>query len=385
MHHQAFECYEKHRKERDGNDWEVPWLRKMWRAGAGCIKQHAPCVPDLVQTEWMLVIQAVVLVILAIIRVPCVVEMVVAFFTTPNDGNRQPIPVCAQGSEMQGLTLPLACVLTGAFLASNWQKWHVRESQLNQSKEHIGSKGDEAANACLLFKILFIVLIFEFLVVLVGHFAVGSATRSDKLQLKTCHATLSTDKQELQRKVDACLTEHDSLLASFQNLEQESKSKVQDAQKKRDECDADLKLQKIKRDECLNESKKEKKRHDELLQEANKKRDTCLDEMKEEKQRCLDESKKEKGRHDKLLKEANEKRDTCLDESKKEKKRHDELLQEANKKRDTCLDEMKEEKQRCLDESKKEKGRHDKLLKEANEKHNTCLNDLKNGKNCRVF
>jgi len=349
MHQQAFECYEKHRKERDGNDWEVPWLRKMWRAGVGCIKKRAPCVPDLVQTEWMLVIQAVVVVILAIIRVPCVVEMVVAFFTTPNDGNRQPIPVCAQGTEMQGLTLPLACVLTGAFMAFNWRKWHVRKSQLNQSKEHIGSKGDEAANACLLFKILFIMLIFAVLVVLVGHVAVGSAIRSDKLQLETCHATLSTDKHELQRKVDACLTEHDSLLASFQNLERESESKLQDAQKKRDECHADLKLQKIKRDECL------------------------------------DEGKKEKGRHDKLLQEANEKRDRCLDESKKEKGRHDELLQEANKKRDRCLDEMKEEKQRCLDESKKEKGRHDKLLQEANEKRDKCLDDLKNGKNCRVF
>ena len=299
MHQQAFECYEKHRKERDGNDWEVPWLRKMWRAGVGCIKKRAPCVPDLVQTEWMLVIQAVVVVILAIVRVPCVVEMVVAFFTTPNDGNRQPIPVCAQGTEMQGLTLPLACVLTGAFMAFNWLKWHVRESQLNQSKEHIGSKRDEAAIACLLFKILFIVLIFAVFVVLVGYVAVGSAIRSDKLQLETCHATLSTDKQE-------------------------SESKGQDAQKKRDECVADLKLQQNKRDECL------------------------------------DESKKEKGRHDKLL-------------------------QEANKKRDKCLDEMKEEKQRCLDESKKEKGSHDKLLKEANEKHNKCLEDLKNGKNCRVF
>jgi len=312
MHQQAFECYEKHRKERDGNDWEVPWLRKMWRAGVGCIKKRAPCVPDLVQTEWMLVIQAVVVVILAIIRVPCVVEMV-AFFTTTNDGNRQPIPVCAQGTEMQGLTLPLACVLTGAFMAFNWRKWHVRKSQLNQSKEHIGSKGDEAANACLLFKILFIMLIFAVLVVLVGHVAVGSAIRSDKLQLETCHATLSTDKHELQRKVDACLTEHDSLLASFQNLERESESKLQDAQKKRDECHADLKLQKIKRDECLDEGKNEKGRHDVLLQEANKKRDRCLDEMKEEKQRGLDESKKEKGRHDKLLQEANEKRDKCLD------------------------------------------------------------------------
>ena len=291
MHQQAFDCYEKHRKERDGNDWEVPLLRKMWRAGAGCIKQRAPCVPDLVQTEWMLVIQAVVVVILAIIRVPCVVEMVVAFFTTPNDGNRQPIPVCAQGTEMQGLTLPLACVLTGAFMAFNWRKWHVRKSQLNQSKEHIGSKGDEAANACLLFKILFIVLIFAVFVVLVGYVAVGSAIRNDKLQLETCHATLSTDKQE-------------------------SESKVQDARKKRDECVADLKLQQNKRDECLYESKKEKGRHDQLLQEANKKRDKCLDEMKDEKQRCLDESKKEKGSYDKLLKEANEAHNKCREDLK---------------------------------------------------------------------
>ena len=78
--------------------------------------------------------------------------------------------------------------------------------------------------------------------------------------------TLSTDKHELQRKVDACLTEHDSLLASFQNLERESESKLQDAQNKRDEC--------------LEESKKEKGRHDKLLKEANEKHNKCLEDLK---------------------------------------------------------------------------------------------------------
>ena len=263
MHQQAFECYEKHRKERDGNHWEWPLLRKMWRAGAGCIKQRA-CVPDLVQTEWMLVFQAVVVAILA-------------FFTTPNDGNRQPIHVCAQGTEMQGLTLPWACVLTGAFMAFNWRKWHVRKSQLNQSKEHIGSKGDEAANACWLFKILLIVLIFAFLVVFIRSDKTSTETgivtyEFHKLQLETCHTTLSTDNQQLQRKVDACLTQ-----------KQESESKVQYAQKKRDECDADLKLQQNKRIECLDESKKERRRHDELLKEANEKHDRSLEDSKNKK------------------------------------------------------------------------------------------------------
>ncbi len=103
-------------------------------------------------------------------------------------------------------------------MACECWKWHVRKSQLNQSKEHIGSKGDEAAIACLLFTILFILLIFVFLVVLFRYVAVGSAIRSDKLQLDRC---LDEMKEEKQR--------------------------------------------------CLDESKKEKGRHDKLLKEANEK------------------------------------------------------------------------------------------------------------------
>jgi hypothetical protein len=95
MHQQAFECYETHRKKRMEGEKRSEGEKKWWCSCVADLKQRAPCVPDLVQTEWMLVIQAVVMII-----------------------------SCAQGTEMQGCTRSGTHVTFGLWPHVSYS-WHA--------------------------------------------------------------------------------------------------------------------------------------------------------------------------------------------------------------------------------------------------------------------
>jgi len=264
---------------------------EKWYACVGYITQRAPCVPDLVPTEWMLVIQAMVVigiqkyydgigvpsiavaavaavfnavvaalafalrsftakpavrydavgriavedglvrmaapvpswkffvsqirmeavaimvVSVVIFFVACVLEMVMAFTT---------VAFGVQGAEVQGRTMLSACVLgymmyilMGILMC--WYNWHIQlapsgdvftvliPAKLNQKKEHVGAKRAGAVNACLLFKILSILLLFVCSVELFGYSKLNAAALSDKQQLEKCRTDVMKKQDQLSR------------------------------------------------------------------------------------------------------------------------------------------------------------------------------------------
>ena len=241
MHQQAFEGYEEYCKKRDGKEWEVPLLRKKRRSAVGFVNQYAPCVPDLGTAEWMHVFQAILLVFYTVFKL--VFKLV--FMESLEDQN---ISVCAQGTENMpgGAMLAAFCFLTGVWTCWNWR---LRLAHVNQSKDNTtAKKRDAAANACRLFHILFFSLCFVFLVELALH------TR-DQWELETCRYTLSTDKQDFERKL-----QHAQVLHTSDKRELET---------------------------CRDTLKKQEERHysgtqnlERKLQHAQEKRDTCLEDMK---------------------------------------------------------------------------------------------------------
>ena len=244
---------------------------EKWYACVGYITQRAPCVPDLVPTEWMLVIQAMVVigmqryydgigvpsiavaavvaalafafksftskpavrydamgriavedglvrmaapvpswkffvsqicmeavaimvVSVVIFFVACVLEMVMAFTT---------VAFGVQGAEVQGRTMLSGCVLGYMIymmyilmgISMCWYNW----AELNQKKEHVGAKRAGAVNACLLFKILFILLLLVCSVELFGYSKLNAAALSDKEQLDKCRTDVMKKQDQLSR------------------------------------------------------------------------------------------------------------------------------------------------------------------------------------------
>jgi len=129
---------------------------------------------------------AIVVVSVVIFFVACVLEMVMTFTT---------VTFGVQGAEVQGRTMLSACVLgymmyilMGILMCG--YNWLIQLSpsgdvftvlipaELYQKKQHVGAKRAGAFNACILFKILFILLFVVCLVELFGYRKLNAAALS---------------------------------------------------------------------------------------------------------------------------------------------------------------------------------------------------------------